>query len=254
MHKRFMIWSVLCLACATADEEPTNYTMGNGTANGGGAPVAGGQPVYPNCTGDVYCYQNERCDLNQGLCVPAQNSTATEPNGSTPNNGETPPLDQGVSMLVDAGGHAGQTGACRTPSDIAFFQSELLCTEACEDAYELAESRCQMTPSRIADCLATASQEQNECQGLCTPISGSVAICLTRCNDLSNISSCGLECLRSTFSFTGDCEACFGSLFECGGTFCQSLCLSGDTDECSACLSNSCGRDFVGCAGMMLPQ
>jgi len=254
MCRRLILWGFLCCACACASEEPTNYTIGSGTTSGTGTPIGGRQSVYPNCTGDLFCYQNERCDLTQGVCVPADDSTSGQSNGSTPRGDGTPPGELGVSMPLDAGTTTHQTGSCTTPNDIALFQAELICAEDCNAAYALAETRCQMTPARIADCLATASDDQNECLGMCTPIAARVSACLARCSDLSNIGFCGLECLRSTFSFSNDCESCFGGLFECGGNFCQSLCLGEEAVQCGACLGNICGRDFASCAGMMLPR
>lgn len=254
MNWRLTFLGFICFACASSGDQDINFTQGNGSGSGNAMPTGGqSQPVYPNCTGDVYCYENEQCDLTRGVCVPADSPNGLQSDASIGGN-PIDEADQGFMGSEDMVDPSMGDGACRTPSDVAFFQQELICTETCDETYETAQARCQQTPSRIADCLAEASEERVVCLDMCEGIGSTVTNCLSRCNDLLTVGECGLTCLRLTYGFSDACGGCFVELFECGANFCQSVCVSGESDTCSGCLANSCGRDFESCAAMMLPQ
>lgn len=244
---RMLLFSAVVIGCASGEETTPEFSMGTGTQNGTGTPVGGNaQAVYPNCQNDANCYAGEICDSARGICVAATNQMG----GSSPNAGDGKDMGVGGPSQVDAAAPSGGNG-CSNPGDIAIFQVGVVCVDGCEEGYTNAEAMCQQTPARIADCLAEAARNRDNCLGLCNGVPKRVGACVGQCSDLSTIETCGLDCLRQSFRVSAGCESCLSDVIQCGGNICQSLCLNGAGAECTDCLTNSCGQSFSTCAGIM---
>lgn len=250
MRYPLIVGFTLLIGCASGDDGTADYTIGEGTTSANGGRVQSGgttEPVYPNCTGDVYCYANEVCDEASGMCVPSRQNDLPNPDTPERNN------EDESSAMADASVGASSTGGCDNATDIAVFQSALICNDGCDETFEREEAQCQQTPSRIADCLASATDRRNTCLSMCADVGGSITSCMTTCNEPSNANECGVICMRSEFGFSAACEACIGAVFECGANFCRSLCLDAINAECDNCLQTNCAVEFTQCAGIMYP-
>ena len=249
---------LLCGACATGDEvRSDDFTQGMPTENQGNAPMtpptsgSGGQeqtPIYPACRTTADCFANEICDANSATCVdPMQTNQNNQVDAGvgTPSN-----LDMGSATPPPPS--ASNNGCTSTP-DIQIFQTAVVCTDGCEADYEAESQRCQQTPSRLADCLASAAQANNECTNNCPDLSRSMTACLGVCLNDANVGTCGRGCFAQPFGLSVTCHDCFASVFECGANFCRAVCIDDSSGECETCLQSSCGPAFEQCAGLALP-
>jgi hypothetical protein len=244
------------LACATGDEvtsqdftqgmpmqEPGNNMMQPPSGTGGQTQT----PIYPGCRSTADCFANEVCDPSSALCVEPSNVGQ----GSAPDAGMT--TNQPVDMNVNnPEPNPMPTNGCSSTSDIQIFQVAQVCSDGCTEDFEAENNRCQQTQG-IVDCLASAAQARNECDGNCPDLSRSMNACLSVCLNDSDVSNCARVCFAQSFGLTGTCHDCFAAAFECGGNLCQNVCVADTSDECGTCLQSSCGQEFERCAGLPLP-
>ena len=252
-----LIVVLMALACATGDEVTSqDFTQGMPAENTGNNMMqpptgTGGQtqtPIYPGCRNTADCFANEVCDPSSALCVDPSNA------------GQGASADAGMTMNQPADMNTANpepnpmpANGCSASSDVQVFQVALVCTDGCTEAFEAENDRCQQTPSRIVDCLASAAQDEVECTANCPDLSRSMNECLSVCLNDADVGNCGRVCFAQTFSLTGTCHDCFAEAFECGGNFCQNVCIADISDDCGACLQSSCGQAFEQCAGLTLP-
>jgi hypothetical protein len=253
-----IMFASLALACASgADVTPQDFTQGMPTDPPGNntmmppTPGAGGQEQtlqYPDCRSTSECFADEVCDPSSASCVDPSNMGQGSSADAGMNTNQ--PVDMNTNNPVP---NPMPANGCSSTPDIQVFQVALVCNDGCADDFEAENARCQQTPSRLVDCLASAAQARNECDANCPDLSRSMTACLGVCLNDADVGNCARVCFAQSFSLTGTCHDCFAAAFECGGNTCQSVCISDTSDECGSCLQSSCGQAFEQCAGIPLP-
>ena len=259
-NTRKQVWWVmtllsLCIGCAAGEQTTADdFTRGSGPSNGSiSTPSAGTEPTSESnteaCGNHTDCSRGERCDFTFGICISNQEMSSDSNDAFVlrPRDmGVTPPMENQDANVEDA------TGACSTRTDTRTIQGGIVCLSDCDDAYEAASERCEQTPSRIADCLAEASQTRDRCKLACQDLRSLIVDCATGCVQSNDVAQCGLDCFGEGVALSEDCVICFENTFECTGQFCEGLCLNGGI-TCADCIEQNCGSTFQQCSGIPLP-
>jgi hypothetical protein len=277
----FIVCVGLIIGCAEGDVETEDGSGGMAGDNRGVGSGAGGMGGSANvnpsqgCRGDGDCAVGLRCNFSTGVCEGNGQGAGGQGGGGAPQGGCTLHSDCPDGTLCNAqgqceqlqmgGGGAGGAGsqmgggpqvmnACSDPASQQVLNGTQGCQASCDEMHAMAQEECNRTPSRIADCLASAALEHMACSDTCVDISATLAACGMSCVNAGDPRPCVAACIGRGFQLNADCLGCYGEYFGCSFLECGAICAQGGAiDMCVQCRQNNCAGGFQACAGIQPP-
>ncbi len=226
----------LGLACDRATGQCVQSTpeMGGNT---------GGSVDSPACSVDADCPPGQWCPAAVRLCRPIDTG------------GGGGRIGGGAGGRMNAGGArpAPVSNACDNGADLDAMDEGATCLATCAETRAAAEERCQLTPSRIIDCVADAAIAEEECQTQCPSLRNYMRQCAARCQNDGARVQCAGECVRDAMGISQSCSECFGPFLDCAVDQCWRLCASGfERADCEMCTAEHCDAAFESCSGVSI--